>query len=69
MIKCFCSLECVLRSINFLLKNASAQMTANHDDDNVQSLAACDMQFKLVFQCCIDLVPLLFTFVLQSGIA
>ena len=44
-------------------------MTANQEDDKLQNLAACDMQFKLIFQCCIDLVPLLFTFVIQSGIA
>ena len=53
----------------FSLKNASVHMTATHEDDAIQALATCDMQFKLVFQCCIDLVPLLFAFVLQSGIA
>jgi len=56
-----------LKTVEEILKNASTRMTANHEDDKSQALAACDMQFKLFFQCCIDLVPLLFAFVLQSG--
>ncbi|XP_065064241.1 RAB11-binding protein RELCH homolog [Rhopilema esculentum] len=55
-----------LMTIRSILESATAKV-CNKTEDNTQALSALDLQFKLLFQCCIDMVPLIFAFVLLTG--
>eukprot|EP00794_Sanderia_malayensis_P019013 gene19013-20925_t len=55
-------------TVKSLLEDASKELTVDESDENYNNISqTLDLHFKILFGCLIDLVPLLFVFVMQTA--